>query len=289
MVKIFIIVIFLFVYTCYLNVTFRKKEYKLMSKKVPIGYKVLFFADLHMKTYGKKNKRLLKKIKEEKPDYVLIGGDLIITYAAAYHGVRNQYQWLDDICDFLMELNKICKVYYVDGNHEINLKHALDGAYFEIYKRFISAVKQTGTVVLNNKSCILKENTMVYGYVEPIELYAKRKNFPLDIEKIKLKKDIEKQFKILLTHDPKYFDVYSELGIDLVLSGHVHGGVIRIGNRGLISPSYYFFPKYCYGVYTKKKTKMIVTSGLNMHTVPIRWFNPAEYVIINIVKKECTN
>lgn len=279
------IVVFLLAYSCYLNVTFRKKEYNVTSKKVTCNYKILFISDLHMKRYGKKNNRLLRKIKQAEPDYILIGGDLIITYPAAYYGVRNQYQWLDEICDFLVQLNKICKVYYVDGNHEINLRTALDGAYRKIYERYIFEVERTGTIVLNDNMCRLSCDTLVYGYTEPIELYAKRNRCQLDKADIKLDISEAEQFKILLTHNPEHFDTFSELKVDLVLCGHVHGGMIRIGNRGIISPSYRFMPKYCYGLYKKNKTIMIVTSGLNMHTIPIRWFNPAEYVIINIVKE----
>lgn len=279
------IVVFLLAYSCYLNVTFRKKEYNVTSKKVTCNYKILFFSDLHMKAYGKKNNRLLKKIKQAEPDYILIGGDLIITYPAAYYGVRNQYQWLDEICDFLAQLNKICKVYYVDGNHEINLRTALNGAYRKIYERYIFEVERTGTIVLNDDMCRLPGNTLVYGYIEPIELYAKRNRCQLDKADIKLDIGEDEQFKILLTHNPEHFDTFSELKVDLVLCGHVHGGMIRIGNRGIISPSYRFMPKYCYGLYKKNKTIMIVTSGLNMHTIPIRWFKPAEYVIINIVRE----
>lgn len=286
MVIALIIVISIFAYSCYLNVTFRKKEYNVKSGKVKNDYRVLFFSDLHMKAYGKKNNGLLRKIKSEKPDCILIGGDMIITYPAAYYGVRNQYQWLDDICDFLSELNKICKVYYVDGNHEINLRTALDGAYYKIYERYISEIKRTGTVVLNNRECSAREDILICGYIEPIELYAKRNRCRLDKADIKINEKETGQFKILLTHDPEQFDIFSELEVDLVLCGHVHGGMIRIGSMGLISPSYRLFPKYCYGLYEKNKTLMIVTAGLNMHTIPIRWFNPAEYVIVNIINEK---
>lgn len=73
---------------------------------------------------------------------------MIITYPAAYHGVRNQYKWLYDISQFMSDLCKICPVYYVDGNHEVNLKTALDGSYSEIYKKYIKEIENAGAKII---------------------------------------------------------------------------------------------------------------------------------------------
>lgn len=285
-------------YTVGLNLIVTKKEYDILFdsnlNRAVVGsdeIKIVFFSDLHMKQYGRKNCRLLKKIKKEKPNYIFIGGDLITTYPAAYRGVRNQYQWLEDLKYFLMDLAEIAPTYYVDGNHEENLMTALDGMYFDIYTKYIEAIKVSRVRILNNKHVELLEGVELYGFLQPMELYAKRKLVPLNFETLKetLGTADRTKFNILLTHDPKYAKVYSSWGADLILCGHVHGGVIRFGQHGLLSPSYTIFPKYCYGKYSVGKSMLIVSSGLNMHSIPIRWFNPAEYVVVNIQESTLHN
>ena len=254
-------------YTVGLNRIVTKKEYGIfidsnLNRMVVGGdeIKIVYFSDLHMKQYGRKNCRLLKKIKKENPNYIFIGGDLITTYPAAYCGVRNRYQWLDDLKWFLLSLVEIAPTYYVDGNHEENLMTALNGMYVDIYRKYIEAIKTSGVKILNNKHTELLEGIEVYGFLQPMELY-----------------------NILLTHDPKYAEVYASWGANLILCGHIHGGVIRFGQHGLFSPAYTIFPKYCYGKYSIGKSTLIISSGLNMHSIPIRWFNPAEYVVVKLL------
>ena len=280
-----ILIILILLYTLLLNFKFTKKRYTISSNKVAERTKVVFFSDLHLKQYGKNNSCLLHEIKKESPDYIFIGGDLITTYPIAYHGVRGDYKWLGVIVQFLCELNKVCPIYYVDGNHEVNLKTALDGAYNDIYTKYIAAIKEAGVNIINDNKADLSNNIRIYGLVQPIELFQKRQHSSLELSDIYSRIDLSSfsKYNILLTHNPQYFDKYSDWGADLVLSGHTHGGVIRFGQKGLIAPSYKLFPEYCYGRYKFGQSNMIVSSGLNMHTFPIRWFNPAEFVIVEIV------
>lgn len=279
-------------YTVGLNRIVTKKEYGIfidsnLNRMVVGGdeIKIVYFSDLHMKQYGRKNCRLLKKIKKENPNYIFIGGDLITTYPAAYCGVRNRYQWLDDLKWFLLSLVEIAPTYYVDGNHEENLMTALNGMYVDIYRKYIEAIKTSGVKILNNKHTELLEGIEVYGFLQPMELYKKRKNVPLSLQALeeKIGKADRNKFNILLTHDPKYAEVYASWGASLILCGHIHGGVIRFGQHGLFSPAYTIFPKYCYGKYSIGKSTLIISSGLNMHSIPIRWFNPAEYVVVKLL------
>ena len=97
----------------------------------------------------------------------------------------------------------------------------------------------------------------------------------------------ESRFNILLAHNPDYFKNYVKWGADMTLSGHVHGGVVRIPFWiGVISPMCMLFPKYSGGMYKKNDRAMIVSRGMGMHTIPLRMFNPAEIVVIRICQKD---
>jgi hypothetical protein len=93
----------------------------------------------------------------------------------------------------------------------------------------------------------------------------------------------EDKYNILIAHDPDFFDEYVDFGPDLVLSGHLHGGMIALpGIGGIISPQLQLFPKYDFGVFNKKNTTMIVSRGIGWHSIPIRIFNKAEIVTVTI-------
>ena len=90
-------------------------------------------------------------------------------------------------------------------------------------------------------------------------------------------------FHILLAHNPVYFDTYAAWGADLTLSGHLHGGIIRIpGIGGLITPQAQLFPKYDRGLISVNGKYMVVSAGLGEHTVPIRIFNPPQLILITV-------
>ncbi len=119
----------------------------------------------------------------------------------------------------------------------------------------------------------------------PERFYYKRKTENLSVEELETligKPDPEK-YTVLLAHDPEYFEAYSEYGAQLVLSGHFHGGIVRLFGHGLISPRFKLFPQYAYGTFEKNKTKMIVSAGLGGHTIPWRMFNPGEIVVLKLV------
>ena len=94
----------------------------------------------------------------------------------------------------------------------------------------------------------------------------------------------ENYYEILLAHNPDYFPQYCQYGADLILSGHVHGGLVRIPFlKGIASPAVRFFPRYDGGLFTEGKSNMVVSRGLGTHTLPVRIFNPAELVVIRLI------
>ena len=143
--------------------------------------------------------------------------------------------------------------------------------------------------MLENSSSSLKikgEKIQISGLALPEEYYKKRKKVELSIKTMNrlVGKASKEKFHILLAHTPKYGDTYLEWGGDLALSGHYHGGMMRLPFLGgVISPDFRLFPKYCRGDFEKEKHHLIVSAGLGEHTLPIRIFNPRELVLITCV------
>ncbi len=90
-------------------------------------------------------------------------------------------------------------------------------------------------------------------------------------------------FNILLAHNPEYFKEYQEWGADLVMSGHVHGGIARLPLLGgVIAPSLQLFPAYDAGLFQRGKSHMVLTRGLGTHHIRLRFFNIPEISVINL-------
>ena len=98
----------------------------------------------------------------------------------------------------------------------------------------------------------------------------------------------EENYTILIAHNPDYFPKYAEWGADLVLAGHVHGGMVRVPfwGKGVVSPNVRLFPKYDGGEFTIGKSRMLLSRGLGMHTIPIRLFNPGEILEVELMPDE---
>ena len=251
------------------------RTYEVASDKLESDKNLVFLSDLHGKVYGKNNDVLINKIKELKPDHVLIGGDMMTAEPG---------KSFDAAVDFVKKLKENYNPVYALGNHEYRAR-IYPERYGTMYSDYESALKASGIGFVDNGKIELSGNTDVYGLTLEHTYYRRFKLAPMDdghIESLLGERDKEK-FSILLAHNPDYFDNYALFGADLVLSGHVHGGVVRIpGFKGVISPMCKLFPKYDGGQFTKGKTTMIVSRGLGMHTIPLRLFNPAEIVFIKL-------
>lgn len=265
-------------------------NYLIEQEKVPKafdGMKFVCLTDLHNNSYGKDNKRLLAHIHAYKPDAILIAGDMIIA---------REPKKLDTALNLLKELSDNYPVYYAPGNHELKLEifesnHTdLQGTYK--FSNYLSDIKKQGVCYLDNDSIIIekdKDKLQITGLNLPLMFYHKGgKPVPLD------KRDMNelvgpassKGYQILLAHMPNYFETYAEWGADFVLSGHVHGGIMRIPYiGGVISPQYEIFPKYDAGIFTHNKSIMLLSRGLGTHTIPVRVFNRPELICMQLKKK----
>lgn len=247
--------------------------------------KLVFLSDLHGKVYGKDNEELLRAVKSEKPDYILIGGDLVTrskdgTDAVALHLVR--------------KLVQICPVYMANGNHEQKMRIYTED-YGDRYEKYMDAVKELGVHVLENASEYVEMKgvpVQISGLELPVKCYARIGAQRLRVEDVKeALGDPDKHcYQILLAHTPVFMPVYREWGADLTLSGHLHGGIIGLpGIGGLITPQAVLFPKYAGGIYREGRHAGIVSRGLGTHTVNLRFCNPAELVAVTLEFNPCAN
>ncbi|MFJ7650130.1 metallophosphoesterase [Lysinibacillus sp. NPDC097279] len=255
------IVIFLYVNNHWLVVS--KHVYE--SEKVPVsfdGLRIVQISDLHDALFGNNQQKLIAKVKATNPDYIFITGDVIDS---------NRFN-LEQSLQAVRGLVELADVYYVLGNHEVATNKVS-----EIYE----ALSSLGVHVMANESTVLERNgerLAIVGIEDP--LMGRSTEEMLDIATAYIPEDM---LKLLLAHRPEVFSTYVNQEIDLVFSGHAHGGQVRIpGIGGLVAPGQGMFPKFTAGVYEEGKTKMIVSRGLGNSSVPFRIFNRPEIIIMDL-------
>ena len=173
------------------------------------------------------------------------------------------------------------------GNHETRL-FLYPEIYGDMGKRYEEELNKIGAPFLRNKSKECNDNIRITGLEMKREYYQRFKKKLMDKSYLPevLGEVKQEKYEILLAHNPDYFEEYAEWGADLVLSGHVHGGMMRLPILGgVISPAVKLFPKYDGGLFKEGKSTMILSRGLGMHTIPIRIFNPGELVFIKLSPK----
>ncbi len=254
-------------------------DYEIRSEKLKgLGKekRVLFLSDLHNHVYGKNNDTLLQAIRDAGPDLILIGGDMIVSYEH-YGCIRTTA--------FLKELPKIAPVYCANGNHEQRAKEAPEH-YSLRYDTYKKELEEAGIRFLENESADLAwedAKVRLTGLEIPSRCYTHLRRIPLYRADLysRIGKPDPDRYEILLAHNPAYIKEYKAWGADLILSGHLHGGVVRIpGFRGAITPDLRIFPKYSGGLYQEDGVDIVVSRGLGTHTINFRLFNPAEVVCL---------
>lgn len=280
-----LIVLILFVYLYFENTSlFIVQKNEIVSNKIDSnfdGYKILQLSDLHSREFGENNIKLINKIYKIDPDIIVCTGDMMNSTEDDGHVFIN----------LVKKISKDYPVYYIDGNHEQLVEYNNVGVYDE----FISSLKDLNVKVVKNTKIKLQKGSSyinMYGLNVDLVYYSTKsalKESNIEYTEDNFSKTINKEtfennkYNILLTHNPIYFEVYEKSGVDLILSGHVHGGIIRIPFKGgLLSPDQEWFPKYYHGLYTINDTNMIVSAGLGNDTVNFRIFNPFEMNLITL-------
>lgn len=251
------------------------REYTLESDKINKEYTFALLADLHNRSYGADNVKLVAAVDKVKPDVILTAGDMLTAKPG---------KSFETALSFMKQIAKKYPVYYGIGNHEYRMKLYRED-YGDAFEQYTGALKEAGIHVLDNSTAVAEE-FVVTGVSIDRKYYKRFKKTVMDRQYLPdtIGSAVSDKFHILLAHNPEYFEEYAGWGPDLVVSGHVHGGIMRLPVLGgVISPKLVLFPKYDGGLFKKDKTTMILSRGLGMHTLPIRIFNPGELVVIHLL------
>ena len=263
------------------------------DSKVKKKLKVCFVSDLHNYSCTPK---FYEDIKEFAPDVILCGGDTI----TATKGRKQDRAYY-----FLKELSEIAPTFTALGNHEYRAK-IYPEVYGTMYDEFAEKTEEYNIPILSNSSHYFEENNIKVSSADIDRSFYKRfKVYHMDDDYIEslIGKLEDDKYNILLAHNPDYFKNYNAYGSDLILSGHVHGGLIRLPLlHGVAHPGIRFFPKYSGGVYDENGKfvryadsyvssknaiiRLIVSCGIGFHTLPLRLFNPGELIFITIDTKK---
>jgi len=246
-------------------------DYRVTDSNLPAafdGFRIVQISDLHNAEFGQGNSRLLKKIKKAEPDIIVLTGDLIDSY----------HTDVEVALDFIWEAVQLAPIYYVTGNHE-----SRPGDYGLLRVQ----MEVAGVQVLENEKVILEregETVTLLGVNDPCFTPGwtadKEEGIMADaVAALEPGTD----YSILLAHKPSFLQVYADSGIDLVLSGHTHGGQFRLPFvGGLYTPSQGLFPDYDGGLMTQGDTTLIVSRGLGNSAFPLRLNNPPELVVVQL-------
>lgn len=230
------------------------------------GFKIAHVSDLHNAVFGRKNEKLLSLIRAAKPDIIAITGDLI----------DSRHTDIDSALAFVEAAAEIAPVYYVTGNHESRLD------FDEIEPRLIAA----GARVLRNEAEDIGrggERIRLAGIDDPSFIRTGGTAEERAAAELEQLGDGGGTFTVLLAHRPELVEVYAEYGAGLVLSGHAHGGQVRLPLLGgLYAPGQGLLPKYDSGLYSLGETQMVVSRGLGNSVAPLRVNNRPELVIVTL-------
>lgn len=267
-------VVLLCMYLYYENTTLQTTRHIITSDKIPngfVGYKIAHISDFHNTKSEKLTDSLIKEIQQTSPHAIIITGDTI----------DSRRTRIDIAFNFAKQLVKIANVYYVPGNHE---------ARIDEYEAFKESLLSIGVNVLENGTVVLTENgdsINLLGIKDPAFYYE----YSVDDKEI-VKKELEElkynknMYTMLLSHRPEVFDTYAEQGVDLVFTGHAHGGQIILPLLGgVIAPAQGFFPKLSEGIHNKNNTTMIISRGIGNSLFPFRLNNRPELLIVELDNK----
>ena len=239
------------------NYLLQTSRYQICSDKIPRafdGFRIVQLSDLHGCSFGRENIRLITRIDREKPDVVVMTGDIADRQTKDYAAI---FRFVKTLCGK-------CPVYFAYGNHEQELLSSRREA-------FQDGMHAQGVQILSNDAAELErggEKIRLCGVRIPLRYYrwnSRKKRRPvLSAEEMELLLGAcGPEYTVLLAHNPLCFEAYAAWDADLTLSGHVHGGMIRLPHfGGLLSPERNFFPRYSGGLYRLGEQCMVVSRGL---------------------------
>lgn len=240
---------------------------------------LVFLSDLHNNEFGPDNETLIREVEAVNPDLVLIGGDMMVCKGKTGIGVPLK---------LIRRLAAKYPVYYGNGNHETRMNEERD-VYGDQYDRYTEKLKAMGVVLLDNKSVDIGRDIRVTG-IDLEEIYYKKfccGRLTADEITEKAGPAAKERFQILLSHSPMFFDEYRSWGADLSLSGHFHGGTIRLPFLGgVMTPQFQFFYPWCSGMFEENDRYLIVSRGLGTHSINIRLNDRPQLVVVTLKKAD---
>lgn len=270
-IAVILILTLFFAWIIWTNLAIKTSDITIENNKIPEefnNFKIAQISDLHNRKLGD---RLIKIIQNESPDIIVVTGDL----------VDSSHTDFDTAMELIDSALKIAPVYYVTGNHE---------AWLNNFEDFEKRLTDSGVHMLDNEcQWLTKGNAKINiagvkdpDFIERTSLDGIQGAIVTESLKPLLSNDY---YNIVLSHRPELFEEYVNMQADLVLTGHAHGGQVRIPFvGGLIAPNQGFFPQYTEGVYSKDSTDMVVSRGLGNSVIPVRVNNTPELVMITLKK-----
>lgn len=265
----------LIIWTAWGNTALELNRYTISSDRLPKafdGYRIAHVSDLHNTEMGKDNEKLLDMLRETEPDIIAITGDIIDS--------RNTN--IDIALQFTKAAMEIAPCYYVTGNHEARVSE---------YDELKAGLTEQGVVVLEDATTEISldgDTITLIGVNDP----SYQTDYLFGVSETVMNgnlqeiSDEENGFTVLLSHRPELFEIYADNNMDLVLSGHAHGGQFRLPFvGGLVAPNQGLFPKYDAGLYTEENTNMVVSRGIGNSILPFRFNNRPEVILIEL---KCT-
>lgn len=262
----------LIAWTLWGNRALEVNTYTVSSEKLPqsfSGFRIAQISDLHNAEFGADNEKLLTMLRERSPDIIVLTGDLVDSY----------HTDLQIALDFAGEAVKIAPCYYVTGNHEARISE---------YPMLKSGLEAAGVQVLENEKLTLEregEFITLIGVEDPSFQtdYLTGDSEGIMAAALGELTGEEDGYTVLLSHRPELFDTYVQSGVDLVFSGHAHGGQFRLPLvGGLVAPNQGLFPKYDSGLYVEGNTHMLVSRGIGNSIIPIRFYNRPEVIVVEL-------
>lgn len=254
--------------------------YRIKSTKIPKAfhnYHIVQLSDLHNAAFGEKNEKLVQQISKLHPDVILVTGDVIV----AKPGKDVIFA-----ADTLNQLTDIAPVYFSLGNHELRAQ-LYPEEYGDMAQRFFESLNPEICVLQDEMTYLEKEGQQIalYGLNLTSEYYKRFRKTPMSPSYLEGLFGIceENVYHIFMAHNPEYFKEYVAWGADLIFSGHVHGGMVRLPILGgALSPMIRFFPKYDKGLFEDSNKYMILSGGLGNHTFKFRVNNLPEIVSVTL-------
>lgn len=263
-----VFLVFCMIFLLYGNFYVDVQQIHVFTDKLPDSfhnYLIAHVTDYHNRSSSLVDKQIIDSLNEEKPDIIVITGDLIDCKTPD----------VDTALEFTEKLCSIAPTYYVPGNHESNLL-ADDKTSFE---RLICGLTELGVIVLRNKGVKISNTAgdtfNLYGIDDPYFYGGYEQNFQrTEILCDELNMNTE-EYNVLLAHHPETLSVYYKYNIDLVFSGHAHGGQVTLFGKAIMAPDQVYFPPYTEGLYKMGNTQLVLSRGIGYSWLPIRAFcNP---------------